>query len=80
MTKINSNRLPTATSESKAGGSLVSADAPVPVTDAVSAGAVNPDNDKNVLEVGSDVFGAEWLCSRLLENNCYNIIPNVPLP
>lgn len=53
---------------------------PVPVTDTVSAGVVNPDNDENVLKVGSDVFWAEWLCSRLLENNCYDIVSNVPLP
>ena len=54
--------------------------APIPVTDTVCAGVVSPDDDEDVLKVGSDVFRAEWLCSRLLENDCYDIISNVPLP
>lgn len=86
---INNKRLPTAPSESRVGhGPLralanahpATAAAPIPVTDTVCAGVVDPDNDENVLKVRSDVFRAEWLCSRLLENNCYNIISNVALP
>lgn len=53
---------------------------PVPVTDPVTAGVVDTHDDEHVLEVRADVFGAERLCSRLLENNCDNIISNVPLP
>ena len=87
--EINSDGLPIATSERRAGGGLRCDHPPtpiqpplepLPVTDAVSAGVVNPDNDEDMLKVGSDVFWAEWLCSWLLENNCYNIISNVPLP
>lgn len=88
-TGINSGRLCTATLETRAGGGLLWDHLPgpiqpvleaVPVTDAVRARVVNPDNDENVLKVGSDVFRAEWLCSRLLENNRYDIISDVPLP
>lgn len=51
-----------------------------PVTDAVRAGVMSPDDDEDVLKVGSDVLRAEWLRSRLLENYCYDIISNVSLP
>lgn len=52
----------------------------LPVTNTLGAGVVSPDNDKNMLKVRADVFRAKWLCPRLLENYCHNVISNVPLP
>ncbi|KAK7806685.1 hypothetical protein U0070_026181 [Myodes glareolus] len=46
----------------------------------MAEGVVSPDNDKNMLKVRADVFRAKWLCPRLLENYCHNVISNVPLP
>lgn len=37
-------------------------------------------DDKDVLEVGADVFGGEGECPGFLEHNGNNVVPNVPLP
>lgn len=52
----------------------------LPVADVISAGVVDFDDDKHMLEMGADVFWSERKGPRLLEYYGDDIIANVPLP
>ena len=50
-----------------------------PVVNIICAWIMGPDNDENMLKLGSDCFGCKWKSPRLLKDYGYNIIPNVTL-
>lgn len=52
----------------------------LPVAGAVRARIMYTHDDEDVLEMGTDVFGGERMCSRLLKDDGDYIIPNVPFP
>lgn len=52
----------------------------LPVADVISAGVVDFDDDKHMLEMGADVFRRERKGPRLLEYYGDDIIADVPLP
>lgn len=52
----------------------------LPVADVISAGVVDLDDDKHMLEMRADVFGSERKGPGLLEYYGDDIIANVPLP
>lgn len=37
-------------------------------------------NDEDMLKVGANGPGSEGVCSRFLEHNGHNVVPNVALP
>ena len=51
-----------------------------PVADVISAGVVDFDDNKHVLEMRADVLGREGESSRLLEHDGDDVVANVPLP
>ena len=52
----------------------------LPVADVISAGVVDFDDDKHMLEMRADVFRSKRKGPRLLEHDGDDIIANVPLP
>lgn len=52
----------------------------LPVADVISAGVVDFDDDKHMLEMGSDVFGSEGKGPGLLEYYGDDIVADVPFP
>lgn len=52
----------------------------LPVADVISAGVVDFDDDKHMLEMGSDVFWSKRKGPRLLEYYSDDIVANVPFP
>ena len=52
----------------------------LPVADVISAGVVDFDDDKHMLEMGADVFWSERKRPGLLEYYGDDIVANVPLP
>jgi len=52
----------------------------LPVADVISAGVVDFDDDKHMLEMRADVFWSERKGPRLLEYDGDDIIANMPLP
>lgn len=52
----------------------------LPVADVISAGVVDFDDDKHVLEMGSDVFRGERQGPGLLEHDGDDVVADVPLP
>lgn len=52
----------------------------LPVADVISAGVVDFDDDKHMLEMGADVFWRERKGPWLLEYYGDDIIADVPLP
>lgn len=52
----------------------------LPVADVISAGVVDFDDDKHMLEMRADVFWSERKGPRLLEYYGDDIIADVPLP
>lgn len=52
----------------------------LPVADVISAGVVDFDDDKHMLEMRADVFWSERKGPGLLEYYGDNIVANVPLP
>lgn len=52
----------------------------LPVAHVISAGVVDFDDDKHMLEMRADVFRSERKGPRLLEYYGDNVIANVPLP
>ena len=51
-----------------------------PVADVISAGVVDFDDNKHVLEMRADVLGREGESSRLLEHDGDDVVANVSLP
>lgn len=51
-----------------------------PVAHVLGAGAVHPDDDEHVLEVGADAPGGEGARPGLLEDDGHDVVPDVPLP
>lgn len=52
----------------------------LPVADVISAGVVDFDDDKHMLEMRADVFRGEGKGPGLLEHYGDDIVANVPLP
>lgn len=52
----------------------------LPVAHVISAGVVDFDDDKHMLEMGADVFWSERKGPWLLEHYGDDIVANVPLP
>lgn len=79
---------PTSNFETQPGGSnhaaeyafIVLSHCNSPVRATVGAGAVSAYDHKDVLEVGTDVFGGKGEGSGFLEHNGNNVVPNVSLP
>lgn len=51
-----------------------------PVTHVLGARVVHFDDDKDVLEMGSDASRSKRKCSGLLEDNGHNVISDMPFP
>lgn len=51
----------------------------IPVTGVFRAWVVHTDDDKNVLEVGTDILWGERQCSWLLKDYGDYVVPYVPL-
>lgn len=52
----------------------------LPVADVISAGVVDFDDDKHMLEMRADVFWSKRKGPGLLEYYSDNIVANMPLP